>query len=54
MIKTSRQLKNCLEISWSFPRKIDVSGQAFGETVEQVISKQSKGFDTQFVSKEKY
>jgi hypothetical protein len=33
------QLRDCIEINWSFPRKIDESGQAFGESIEQVISK---------------
>jgi alpha-L-fucosidase len=33
--------RDCSGISWSFPRKIDESGQAFGESIEQVISEQS-------------
>jgi AraC-like DNA-binding protein len=40
-IRNSEQLRDCLDISWSYPRKNDNAGQAFGASAGQVVSKQS-------------
>jgi len=36
-------LRDCLAANWSFPRRIDESGQAFGKSTEPVMTKQSLG-----------